>query len=195
MPGEIDTVKKAQLRAVSPEDATLNIEFMFNSTELIFTKSTNWESKQGNRGKTLLPKINFSGVEPYKFTLSGLLFDTYETKEPVMKYINIMKRGVEAPLDAKAWRPPVYKFVWGEYTYCSCCVMTSLTYKLTMFLADGTPVRALVDISLQEVDPDDKFTPLSASKNEDRVSDPRSAKLGPVPEVQPANKRVQRPIN
>jgi hypothetical protein len=30
--------------------------------------------------------------------------------------------------------------------------MTSLTYTLNMFLNDGTPVRAIVDISLQEVD-------------------------------------------
>ncbi|MFN8971126.1 MAG: hypothetical protein ACK5XR_20910, partial [Pseudanabaena sp.] len=39
---------------------------------------------------------------------------------------------------------------WGEQ-YMKC-VVTSISYELTMFLADGTPVRAKVSIDLQEVD-------------------------------------------
>ncbi|MGB3641729.1 MAG: hypothetical protein WBA39_29755 [Rivularia sp. (in: cyanobacteria)] len=139
---------KAKLKAYNGESE--DIELMFNPTDISFSRTVKWESEQGNRGETLLPKVNFSGVDPYKFTLKQLLFDTYETKESVMKYVNKIKKGVETIENKDDKRPPVYIFTWGqEYFHC---VITSLTYNLTMFLTDGTPVRAMVDISLQEVD-------------------------------------------
>jgi hypothetical protein len=143
------TLEKAKLIAYKGEAP--DIEFMFNPTDISFSRTVNWSSNQGNRGTTLLPKVNFSGVEPYKFTLKQLLFDTYETKKSVMKeYIDKIKKGVETINGSPDQRPPVYILTWGtEYFYC---VITSLTYTLNMFLNDGTPVRAMVDISLQEVD-------------------------------------------
>ncbi|MEH2327950.1 CIS tube protein [Nostoc sp.] len=142
-------LEKAKLIAYNKEAP--DIELMFNPTDISFARTVRWESKQGNRGTTLLPKINFSGVEPYSFTLKQLLYDTYETKESVMKkYIDNIKKGVEAITKMPDSRPPIYIFTWKtEYFYC---VITSLTYTLNMFLSDGTPVRALVDIALQEVD-------------------------------------------
>ncbi|MGL5921300.1 VgrG-related protein [Chroococcidiopsis sp.] len=143
-----------------------DIEFMFNPTEISFTRTANWEDEPGNRGSSLLPKVNFSGVAPYQLTLSNLLFDTYETKTSVMqKYIDNIKQGVSAKATAPS-RPPVYIFVWkNKYFHC---VIESLTYKLTMFLADGTPVRALVDMTLREVDPENlpggKATPSNSPK-------------------------------
>ncbi|MBR8840245.1 MAG: hypothetical protein DSM106950_41215 [Stigonema ocellatum SAG 48.90 = DSM 106950] len=142
-------LEKAKLMAYNGEAP--NIELMFNPTEISFSRTVNWEKHTGNRGTSLLPKINFSGVEPYKFTLKQLIFDTYETKESVMKYIDIIKKGVETIQGKPDKRPPVYIFTWNkEYFYC---VINSLTYTLNMFLSDGTPVRAMVDISLEEVDP------------------------------------------
>jgi hypothetical protein len=141
-------LEKAKLKAHNGEAP--DIELMFNPSEISFTRSVNWIEHTGNRGTTLLPKINFSGVTPYEFTLKQLIFDTYETKESVMTYIDTIKKGVETIEQMEDKRPPVYKFTWkDEYFYC---VMTSLTYTLNMFLTDGTPVRAMVDISLQEVD-------------------------------------------
>ena len=55
----------------------------------------------------------------------------------------------DIPLVSK--HPPVYYFIWGQENYMTCMI-TKLSYKLTMFLPDGTPVRALVDVSLKEVD-------------------------------------------
>lgn len=196
MPIETDKIAKARLVAFSPENAELNIEFMYNPTEISFTRTLEWKSDTGNRGETLLPKVNFSGVSPYKFTLSGLLFDTYETKESVMdKYIQKIKKGVEAPPNTPDWRPPVYTFEWGDHKYYHC-VVTSLTYKLTMFLADGKPVRAMVDIALQEVDPKNTSgSSKSESKGAARTTDPKGKSIGPLepPAVQKAN-RLQNPL-
>jgi hypothetical protein len=141
-------LEKAKLMPYDGDAQT--IEFMLNPTEISFTRTSSWSNDSGNRGETLLPKVNFSGVEPYKFTLNKLMFDTYETREYVVKkYIENIKKGVTAP-DGYNKRPPVYIFTWGEKYFH--CVMTRLTYTLTLFLANGMPVRAVVDIDLQEVD-------------------------------------------
>ncbi|MGF1602849.1 MAG: hypothetical protein ACFCU8_12650 [Thermosynechococcaceae cyanobacterium] len=127
------------------------IEFMFNPSELEFTRQVSWDSDRGNRSSTLLPKVNFSGVEPYTCTLQNLLFDTYETKKSVLtEYINNIREGVTAK-SSTITRPPVYTLMWSEKYFH--CVMTSLNYRLTLFLPDGTPVKAIVNIGLQEVDP------------------------------------------
>ncbi|MBN3895948.1 MAG: hypothetical protein HWQ41_11980 [Nostoc sp. NOS(2021)] len=166
-------LEKAKLIAFNGEAP--DIELMFNPTDISFARTVKWESRQGNRGTTLLPKVNFSGVEPYKFTLKQLLYDTYETKESVMKkYIDDIKKGVETMSTATDSRPPVYIFTWGsEYFYC---VITSLTYTLNMFLSDGTPVRALVDIALQEVDK--KNLPGGKTSSSKGKNTPLDQKLG-----------------
>ncbi|MEH2387880.1 MAG: hypothetical protein V7K14_19305 [Nostoc sp.] len=167
-------LEKAKLEAYNGEAE--DIELMFNPSEISFSRTVNWQKHPGNRGKSLLPKINFSGVEPYQFTLKQLIFDTYETKESVMKYIDIIKMGVESIGKEADKRPPVYTFKWkDEYFYC---VMNSLTYTLNMFLTDGTPVRAMVDISLQEVDKHNlPGGPESASQGEARQNSPQAAPL------------------
>jgi Contractile injection system tube protein len=162
-------LQKAKLIAYEKEAS--DIELMFNPDEISFTRTVKWDADPGNRGDHLLPKVNFSGVDPYKLTLKQLLFDTYESKESVMQYVDIIKKSVERIQEKADSRPPVYIFEWGvgkrkDYFHC---VVTSLTYKLTMFLTDGTPVRAIVDISLQEVDKNNPpGTKASASKENDR---------------------------
>jgi hypothetical protein len=147
------TFVKAQLMVYSdPSGHAQDIQFMFNPTELDFTRQVIWHSDIGTRGSTLLPKVNFSGIEPYTITLQNLLFDTYERKESVLDlHINNIKKGVTA-YSNNLTRPPVYNLTWGQISYFYC-VMTCLNYKLTLFLPDGTPVKAIVNIGLQEVDP------------------------------------------
>jgi Contractile injection system tube protein len=146
-------LEKAKLEVYSdPGGNAEDIEFMFNPTELEFTRRILWDSDVGNRGTTLLPKVNFSGVEPYSFTLKNLLFDTYEEKKSVLKeYVDNIKKGATSRANAHT-RPPVYILIWQDKYFH--CVMTNLNYRLTLFLPDGTPVKAIVNISLEEVDPE-----------------------------------------
>jgi Contractile injection system tube protein len=147
-------LEKAKLMVHSdPSGNAKDIEFMFNPKELDFTRQIVWDRDLGNRGTTLLPKVNFSGVEPYSFTLQNLLFDTYEKKKSVLKeYIDNIKKGATARSNAHS-RPPVYILTWHDSYFH--CVMTNLNYRLTLFLSDGTPVKAIVNITLEEVDPED----------------------------------------
>ena len=167
-------LEKAQLH--NYDDHT-KIEFMFNPTTLSFSRSVKWQSEQGNRGSnSSLPKVNFSGVDPYKLTLNQVVFDTYETGKSVMEYIKPLKKGVESP-DGKNKRPPVLFLEWGgKRTFL--CVMTSLSYKIDMFMPDGTPVRALVDISLQEVEKENlPGDAKSKSKGKNRQEDSRDKRF------------------
>ena len=164
----------------SPQD----IELMFNPEELTFARTVKWEPEKGTEGTALLPKVNYSGVEPYKLTLKQILFDTYESKKSVMDKINNIRKGVEKCEKTKEKRPPVYLLTWGDnekHKYFHC-VITSLTYKLNMFLADGTPVRALVDIALQEVEksllPGSKET---KSRKKDRTNPKKPSPPGTSP--------------
>ncbi len=143
-------LEKAELVPL-PNELAEPVEFMFNPMLLTFARTVKWQSEQGNRGNSALPKVNFSGVDPFKLTLSQVVFDTYEKRECVVEqYIKKLKKAVESP-DGQNKRPPVYWLVWGQRKSFPC-VMTTLSYKLDMFLPDGTPVRALVDMTLQEVE-------------------------------------------
>ena len=86
------------------------------------------------------------------------MFDTYEDEENVLKkYINKFRKAVQFVPGKE--RPPIYKFTWGEQIYLRRCFIENLTYKLTMFLPDGTPVRAVIDsLTLKEADEDKEKT-------------------------------------
>lgn len=73
-------------------------------------------------------------------------------------------------------RTPTYRFVWGDQIYLRRCLVEKLTYKLTMFLPDGTPVRAVIDsLKLKEADELDPNGVLNAVV--DRVKDTMQARL------------------
>ncbi|MBD2681287.1 MULTISPECIES: hypothetical protein [Nostoc] len=148
---------KAKLVCV--DDSTNTIEFMFNPKEIHFSRDNNWEYQIGNRGTSLLPKVYFAGLKPFTFELHNLIFDTYETKnsshqgkKPLTYYIDLLKKCV-TPVSNANERPPVYYLQWQEKYFH--CVVTRLSYTFTMFHSDGTPLRALVDLDLLEVDPSD----------------------------------------
>jgi len=173
------------------------IEFMFNPTDLQFSRTVDIQTQCGAVTSKGLPKVVFGHVAPYELSLSGIVFDTFEKGTSVINEIQPLLDAVDftkfngaaggasnpkaggtsnpkaggasnpraggrsnpkagsqnnSQADSKKrQRPPVYYFMWGQQNYVQCMVK-SLTCKLTMFLSDGTPVRAIVDISLQQVD-------------------------------------------
>ncbi|MEG3926622.1 CIS tube protein [Microcoleus sp. D3_18a_C4] len=202
---------KAALIPRTGEQAS-TINFMFNPTDLSLSRSVSITPMNGARTQRGLPKVNFGFVEPYKLSLAGILFDTYETGgsvlneiQPLLDAVDFSKfqdpfkkeeaggkkyqeRVVQATMGNQAAqelftsvgknfagvnvnaleykeygagkigeqildirRPPVFYFIWGDKNYM-CCMVKQLDYKLTMFLPNGTPVRAMVNITLEEVD-------------------------------------------
>ncbi len=125
------------------------INFQFNPTELQFRRSVSLNRSAGARTDSGLPKVTFAYPDPVSLSLSNLIFDTYEAGTSVLTLIDPILKATD--FTGSLERPPVYVFAWGQNQYLKCFVK-SVSYKLTMFLADGTPVRAIVEMSLEEVD-------------------------------------------
>ena len=156
------TLEKAALIAIAKEAD--NIEFMFNPSEISFSRSMSIEQAKGARDKGGKTKASFKHPNPYGLKIGNIVLDTYESGDSVLTHIKPFTQAVEFSQKgrAKAKRPPVYLFIWGSNLYMRCFVK-NFSFKLTMFMADGTPVRAIVDLSIEQVDPPnpaaDKFPP------------------------------------
>jgi LysM repeat protein len=80
-------------------------------------------------------------------TLSmDLFFDTYEQRRDVRKYT----KRIYGLLDIRGplHRPPICTFTWGGFSFD--CVLERVGGKFTLFLGDGTPVRATLSVSFKE---------------------------------------------
>jgi len=136
------------------------VECMFNPQEYTFAKSNSW--KAGSRSGANMPKLEFGSGQPATLSLQ-LFFDSYAAAKDVRKEFTdalweLML--VDASLKDKKnkkGRPPKVRFQWGA-AWSFDAVLTSMTQKFTLFLPDGTPVRATVDVQFQQVK-DEKLYP------------------------------------
>lgn len=117
---------------ISASADTGSINFYFNPKEISITKRVPWKHERGDA-----PSIEFTSGEPYRLTVE-LLFDGYEEKRDVSRDIERLAIVTE---DKK--RPPQYRFTWGGFEYKGRIEDASVRY--TLFLDDGTPVRAVVN--------------------------------------------------
>jgi len=155
-------------------DGVPPIVFMFNPTELVFEGVVQTSESPGARTQDKgNPKVSFSHVKAYKVTINQILFDTYEDGGDVVKlYIENFRKSVEFVKGKE--RPPIYQFMWGKQVYLRRCFIEQLSYKLTMFLPDGTPVRAVIDsLTLKEADEPKENGPLGVKPppKVDRIQD------------------------
>jgi nucleoid-associated protein YgaU len=134
------------------------IAFLFNPTEYAFAKQVNWAAKK-EKGANV-PKLEFEGGQPATLTLQ-LFFDTSETGTDVREHTNplwelamVNKQKVD-PRTRKG-RPPECSFQWGR-VWTFKAVVTNITQKFTMFLEDGTPTRATVDLQLKQAQDSARF--------------------------------------
>jgi Contractile injection system tube protein len=149
-------LQKARLFSV--DSSQLDFEFLFNPDALSFKHAVKVKDAEGARTAQGTPKVAFEYPQAMVLTLNKIMFDTFEEGTSVLeKYINKLKKAVEfagfavGGVTSLDKRPPIYMFVWGSQNYLRCFV-EKLDYKLTLFLTDGTPVRAEVNLSLKEVD-------------------------------------------
>jgi len=146
-------LKKATLKNIEQEDKS--IEFMFNPTELKFSRTLNIEQSEGSRTNKGQNKSSFKHPNPYQLTISNIMLDCYENDKKDRSVLKELKKFTDAVAYAeegkgKAKRPPIYRFTWGSNAYLRCFIKTC-NFRLTMFLDDGTPVRAILDLTLEQV--------------------------------------------
>ncbi|MGB3519256.1 MAG: hypothetical protein WBA43_22590 [Elainellaceae cyanobacterium] len=175
------------------------IEFMFNPSEITFSHKVNVSESPGAKAQESgKPKVSFSSIDANTLVINDIIFDTYEEQINVVeKYIMPFRQAVEfvafsgnlqsgsagqqsnsqqAQDGQNSQRTPLYAFVWGTSgsvtkALMPCCFIESLSYKLIMFLPDGTPVRAKIDsLTLKEADPS-MLPSMQTSQDIDRVMD------------------------
>ena len=135
------------------------VPFLFNPTEFTVERSNQF-AEVNIPG---LPSSTFQFVKGVARTLTmDLFFDTNEEKIDVRiftdritgwdsgsmlsKLPGIAKGLMDIDSDLHA--PPVCLFIWGAYIFP--CIIERVTKKFTMFLPEGFPVRATLNVTLKE---------------------------------------------
>ena len=137
--------ERAIIQTYDPKTGQLGdeIKVLFNPTE--------YRLSRGNQ----FAEVAIPGLEapPLQFvrgnarTLSmQLFFDTYEKREDVRWYTGEIVSLLDVDPDLHA--PPICLFAWGSLRFFG--VLERAEQSFTLFMPDGVPVRAAVDITLKE---------------------------------------------
>ena len=134
----------------------------FNPNEYTVSKTNDWTAKAkkgANVGKT-----EFGGGQPANLKLQ-LFFDTSEAGEDVRnqtrKLWDLMLIDPQTKNSkSNKGEPPQCQFRWGKGKdgYFTAVIKT-ISQKFTMFLGDGTPVRATLDVTFQQYKDEAIFPP------------------------------------
>ena len=156
-------LEKAYLAVVEPPSPATKppaiggerITFQFNPKEFTVKKSAKWERKAGKGNKKAgLPE--FMGSEPRSLDLEMFLDQSDSASGSVTKDVEALFKCLaptEKTRSSNKPSPPWVVFGWGSATSI-VAVIKSVSAKYTLFRADGTPIRAVCTVSLEEMPTD-----------------------------------------
>jgi hypothetical protein len=128
---------------------------MFNPKEIQIDKSVPWQKHKNSKGDS--PDLEFTSAEGRVLSME-LFFDTYETGKDVyashIKELFAMTKRMSETVD-KDKHPPKVKVIWASTESwfigeAFVGVFEQLGVKYTMFLPNGTPVRATCQVKIRE---------------------------------------------
>jgi nucleoid-associated protein YgaU len=124
------------------------VEAHFNPNRIVLSKSVTLLN-QPAKGRDV-PEQQFGNGEPRSFNLD-LLFDTYDTdsqrKDKVTIYTDKLDNLTLVSEDLH--RPPICELSWGTWVFFEG-VLEKLDHEYTLFMEDGTPVRATSKCTFKE---------------------------------------------
>lgn len=139
-------------KAVIEVEGGSRIEVMFNPESYQLSQSASYSEKKipGLDG----PISQFISGESMTLDMT-LYFDTYvpptaeagESGTSAAAKVGELTKLLK--IDGSLHRPPSVSFCWGKLKFYGC--VTSVKASYTMFLADGTPVRAKADVSFRSL--------------------------------------------
>jgi hypothetical protein len=170
LPG--NNLQKATLTILETRET---IPCQFNPQEFSVTRTVSWSRRESPSLNS--PVMEYRGSAPTVCQMN-LFFDTTDSGSDVRAYTNQLMRltlkGAGGPQKKGVFtKPPVVSFVWGKFQLFKA-VVTSLNVAYTMFLPDGTPVRARCEVTFTQNDHDDD--PLSA-QNPTTRTEPRKTRV------------------
>jgi nucleoid-associated protein YgaU len=145
------------------------VVFQFNPKEVTITKSAKWEHKPSKQAQKA-PPVQFMGAEPSKMTLEAFFDATAAQDGSVVKAVETLLSCCVPTEEKSDSIPPIVVLHWGPIASFPA-VVTSVSAKFTLFSSNGTPIRAVCSVSLEEMpgDPFRKQNPTSGSHEVRRV--------------------------
>ncbi len=123
-----------------------HIPVMFNPEEYSLDKANNF-------AEVGIPGLEAPPIQYVRGNLSSLkmelFFDTYEKREDVRQFTRKITKLLEKAPNSLA--PPILLFSWGQFNFK--CVLDNVNQRFTMFMSDGTPVRATLSVNFKEFQP------------------------------------------
>lgn len=178
------SIEKAYIALVKPPDNTSTtpslssltsqkgskgeVRFMFNPSSYSVTKTATWRRGQAVKApSSAMPE--FIGSEPAKMDLDILLDHSDRDTPTVTRDVDTLLSAVmplRETLDKDRPSPPWAVFGWGS-RIPMVAIITSVSATYTLFKPDGTPIRAMCKISLEEVptSPPPRQNPTSGSES------------------------------
>ncbi|CAG0963705.1 MAG: LysM peptidoglycan-binding domain-containing protein [Candidatus Methanoperedens sp.] len=163
-------IKAFLTRKDKPENI---VPFLFNPKELNVEKSNQFADV--NIPGLSSPILQFVRGNARSLTMD-LFFDTYEQGMDVRLYtdritgcdsgsmFSQVPKGL-MDIDSDLHAPPVCLFIWGTFLFQ--CIIERATKKFTMFLPEGMPVRATLNITLKEyADEEEQIKRISAQSSD-----------------------------
>ena len=128
-----------------PKRFAEHITVQFNPNQITIEKSVNWDEKPV--AERDVPEFQFTHGQAANFSLD-LFFDTYEDGIDVREHTDLVLS--LTAVDVKIHRPPICQLVWGKLGVFFQGVLESVTQTFSLFLEDGTPVRATLGCTFKE---------------------------------------------
>jgi hypothetical protein len=124
----------------------------YNPKELQVDRTASWTPTPTGAGNH--PELTFASTNARTLALE-LFYDTFEDgfdvhATHVQKLVKLMDVMEPESRDEDKKRPPRVMLCWGDKLPPFIGVIESVTTKYTMFLPDGTPVRATCSVKLIE---------------------------------------------
>lgn len=148
---------REKLSLGSLDDPKLTVVAHYNPAEFGVSKSMPWNNKAEQndpkaKTRSTQDSHEFKGTPARSFSLE-LLFDNYEKGTSVKPIVDVLEqlstvRDPESTQDEMR-RPHFCVVSWGAGINIRC-IITSMNIKFTMFAYDGTPLRAVCNLELQE---------------------------------------------
>ncbi len=136
---------KLNIEPVPKSAAKGPIQALFNPKEYTIAKSVPWNPQPG--AGLDAPEMQFTTGQGATLTLE-LFFDTYEKGTNVAEHTK--KLHAMALIDKELHRPPMVIVSWSKLRFKG--VIESVSHRFTMFLENGTPVRATVSLTIRRAD-------------------------------------------
>jgi len=157
-----------------PDTFGQEITALFNPNQITIQKTLNW--REVPTAERDVPASQFTHGNPATLSMD-LFFDTYEAGADVREHTQQIVFLTTVEQHGNIHRPPICQLLWGQSSVFFQGVLEGLTQRFTLFLADGTPVRATLGCTFKEWRSDEEEAHRQARESVD-VAKARTVRRG-----------------